>query len=255
MTSIPRIIIFGSVLLLLSSCAFHSGMISSSQLGSKTYYQYEDISVGYAKATYFLGIGGLRKDALLNDAKRNLYLSYPLKPNQVFDNLTLDTKTTYILPFSKVEMILVADVVELDSGHQISMRDGYRKVLTQSAKSSKDYLSNYEPVLLLENGKAYNGRVVGINKRKATVFYVNAEGLIRVGNRNYNDVYKIGNLESLQTKIGVELGVERNFSLQRSNKSNYNLQGIVIGVNKARILIKTQSGIQTIRLEEIDSKN
>ncbi|GEM_PF-184268 len=255
MTTVPRIIIFGSLFFLLSSCAFHSGMISSSQLSSKTFYQYEGISVGYAKATYFLGIGGLRKDALLNDAKRNLYLSYPLKPNQVFDNLTLDTKSTYILPFSKVEMILVADVVELDSGHQISMRDGYRKVLTQSATSSKDYLFNYEPVLLLENGKAYRGRVVSINRGNATVFYVNSEGLIRVGNKRYNDVYKISNLESLQTKIGVELGEEWNFSLLRSNKSSYNLRGKVIGINSARLLIETQAEVQSIRLDEIGSKN
>lgn len=255
MTSIPRIIIFGSLLLLLSSCAFHSGMISSSQLGSKTYYQYEDISVGYAKATYFLGIGGLRKDALLNDAKRNLYLSYPLKPNQVFDNLTLDTKTTYILPFSKVEMILVADVVELDSSHQISMRDGYLKALTQTATSSKGYLSNYEPVLLLENGKAYPGRVVSINRRTATIFYINSDGFIRVGSKPYVDIYKTSNLDALQTKVGVELGDVWNFSLLRSNSSTYNVQGKVIGINSDFILIENKYTAQSIRINEIRSKN
>ncbi len=255
MITVPRIVTFGSLVLLMSSCAVHSGMISNSQLGSKKYYQFEDISAGYAKATYFLGIGGLRKDALINDAKRNLYLSYPLKPNQVFDNITLDRKTTYILPFSKVEVILVADVVELDSGHQLSMRDRYLKALTQSAIRSKGYLSNYEPVLLLENGQAYPGRVVSINRGNATIFYINSDGFIRVGSIPYRGIYKISNLVELQSKVGVNIGDVWTFSLHRSNSTSYNLQGKVIGINSDFLLIENKSGAQSLRINEIRSKN
>lgn len=249
----PRILTFGSLALLISSCAYHSGMITASQLNNKVSYRYEDVAVGYSKATYFFGLGGLHKDALLNDAKRNLYLSYPLKPNQVMDNITLDRKVTYILPFSKVEMILVADVVELDSGHQISKSGAYVETLARSTAKSIGYLSNYEPVLLQENGKAYSGRVVSINKGKATVFYVNSDGLIRVGNKSYGDVYKISNLEELQTKIGYALGYEYTFSLPRSGNISYNLRGKVIGMNSDRLLIENQSGARSIRLDEITS--
>jgi hypothetical protein len=256
MITVSRIVLVVGVVCLTSSCAVHSGMITSSQLGNtKINYRYEDVAVGYAKAKYFLGIGGLKKDALLSDAKRNLYLSYPLKPNQVFQNITLDRKTTYLLPFSKVELILVADVIGLESGHEMRMGDDYLSILANSTVKSKDDLSNYEPVLLLEKGKAYTGRVVSINRRNATIFYVNDDGLIRVGNKTYTDIFKVSNVEALLAKAGVQLGEEWNFSLNRSNSSSYILRGKVLGINNARLLIETQRGAQAIRFEEIGSKS
>ncbi|MBX2962345.1 MAG: hypothetical protein KF687_07520 [Cyclobacteriaceae bacterium] len=231
-------------------------MVTNSRLNDgKISYQYEDVAVGYSKASYFLGLGGLRKDAMLNDAKRNMYLSYPLKPNQFFDNITLDKKVTYVLPFSKVEMILVADVIELDSGYRMNKGAGYLETLTRSAVKSKGDLSNYEPVLLVENARANGGRVVSINKRNATVFYVNADGLIRVGNKRYSDIYKITNLESVQMKVGVQLGVERNFILMRNDKSSYSLRGKVIGMNRDRLLLETPEGARSIQVNEISTKN
>jgi hypothetical protein len=231
-------------------------MITNSRLSNpRLTYDYKDVAVGYSKANYFLGLGGTKKDAMLNDAKRHMYLSYPLKPNQVFDNITLDRKSTYVFPFAKTEVILVADVIELDSGHRMSMSEGYLDALVRSATKSKDNLSNYEPVLLVENGKAFGGKVVSINKTKATIFYVNSNGLIRVGNKSYRDIYKTTNTEALQAKTGVEIGEEWNFTLLRGNKYNFNLRGKVIGMNSTRLLLETQSGIQSISITEIGSKN
>lgn len=256
MFTVPKVFIFLSLTLLASSCAFHSGMITNSRLSNpRLTYDYKDVAVGYSKANYFLGLGGMKKDAMLNDAKRNMYLSYPLKPNQVFDNITLDRKSTYVFPFAKTEIILVADVIELDSAHRMSMSEGYLDALARSAVKSKENISNYEPVFLLENGKAYGGRVVSIGKRKATVFYVNANGLIRVGNKRYRDIYKTQNLEEQQRKVGVSIGEEWNFSLHRSVKSYFNLQGKVIGMNNSRLLLETKTGAQSISIEEIAGKN
>jgi len=231
-------------------------MITSSRLGDDFLSpSFDDVAVGYSKSTYVLGIGGLKRDAMLNDAKRNLYLSYPLKPNQIFDNLTLDKKITYVVLYSKVEMILVADVVELDSNRRSTMSEQYREVLSQSGIKSKNYFSNYEPVLLLEKGKAYKGRIVSINKKSATVFYVNADGLIRVGNKAYGDIYKVSNLDSLKNQAGYEIGDEWNFSLQRANKSNYAVGGKIIGINSLRLLLETKSGVKSINKGEISSKD
>ncbi len=256
MITVSKIGLVVGVVFLTSSCAVHSGMITSSQLGNtKINYRYEDVAVGYAKAKYFLGIGGLKKDALLSDAKRNLYLSYPLKPNQVFQNITLDRKTTYLFPFSKVELILVADVIELESGHEMSMGDDYLNILATSAVKSKDDLSNYEPVLLLEKGKAYAGRVVSINRRNATIFYVNADGLIRVGNKDYGGIYKVSIPDSWQDYTGYTIGDTRNFSLKRASESTYVISGKIIGLNSMNILLETNSGLRSLRKHEISSMN
>lgn len=256
MFTVPRIFIFLSLTFLASSCAFHSGMITNSRLSNpRLTYDYKDVAVGYSKVNYFLGLGGMKKDAMLNDAKRNLYLSYPLKTNQVFDNITLDRKSTFVFPFAKTEVILVADVIELDSGHRMNMSEGYLDALVRSATKTKDNLSNYESVLLMENGKPYGGRVVSINNAKATIFYVNARGLIWVGNKPYRDIYKTTNTEKLQAKTGVGIGEEWTFTLLRGNKYNYNLRGKVIGMNESRLLLETQSGVQSISIAEIGSKN
>ena len=76
MKNLALIIILGTM----SSCVYHSGLITSTPVSSiDKNCEYVDIAVGYSNVSYFFGIGGFNKDAFLNEAKRNLYFSYPIK--------------------------------------------------------------------------------------------------------------------------------------------------------------------------------
>ena len=103
------------VTLLLASCsAGHSGyMASSANLSSANFSYLKQNVKGESTATYILGIGGLAKETLVNDAKLNLLAQSPLKNNQALSNLTVNFKSSFYLGiFSTVTCTVTADVVE-----------------------------------------------------------------------------------------------------------------------------------------------
>ncbi len=98
-----------TTLILLSSCALHTGNISSSSIGKPVIY--EDIAVGVVQTTSFCGIGGSTKDGLVLEAKRSLIESRPLRINEEYANFTLDYKRSFFAPFIKTKVTMSADVV------------------------------------------------------------------------------------------------------------------------------------------------
>jgi hypothetical protein len=67
---------------------------------------------GSSSTTKILGIGGLSKDALVADAKRNLLENYPLKENQTLANISVDFKNSYFLIVYLTKVTVTADIVE-----------------------------------------------------------------------------------------------------------------------------------------------
>jgi hypothetical protein len=104
-----RLLIIVITICLLSSCATHTGMISSSPISKGV--KYEDIAYGVAQVNKFLGIGGISQDALVLEAKRELMKNRPLRQNEVYINFTVDFKRTYVLLYSQTKVVMSADVV------------------------------------------------------------------------------------------------------------------------------------------------
>jgi hypothetical protein len=103
-------------MLFLSSCAaFHSGYLANSAALSSGNFKYVIMDAqGTSKATYFLGIGGLARTALVSEAKENLLDKYPLNDNQVLVNVTVNWKHSYY-PFLLLvtnKCTVTADIVE-----------------------------------------------------------------------------------------------------------------------------------------------
>jgi hypothetical protein len=97
---------------LLSSCAIHSGIMSdSASLGSNNFKMVK-YAQGEAKVTKILGIGGLGKNALVAEAKKDLVQNNPLKEGQTLANLTVDFKTSFLLIVSTTKVTVTADIVE-----------------------------------------------------------------------------------------------------------------------------------------------
>ncbi len=86
----------------LSSCAFHSGNVSS---GSIVDCPLKTIVTGKASTKKFLGLGGLNKTALIVEAKQDLYRKITVKKDLKLTNFTVERNTTLKL---KVKLIYYA---------------------------------------------------------------------------------------------------------------------------------------------------
>ena len=64
--------------------------------------EFSKIRFGYgtAKTAHFMGIGGNQKDALVLEAKRNLYLNCNLQSGEAIGQTTIDFKKTLFFPIS-----------------------------------------------------------------------------------------------------------------------------------------------------------
>ena len=111
-------LLFGTVSasILLSSCltTFRGDLQQSGFAINDCDFQIVQTIEGRAKATYIFGIGGNLRQGLVNDAKRNMYGSYKLAPNQQITNITTDyLSQSFIIPiFSTQTAIITADVIE-----------------------------------------------------------------------------------------------------------------------------------------------
>jgi len=100
------------MVVLTTSCAFHSGIINNSaSLGSKN-FKIVKLIKGYAKTKKYFGLGGLNKNALVFEAKKDMYENNPLNENQTIANVTVDFKNTIILIYTETKVTITAEVVE-----------------------------------------------------------------------------------------------------------------------------------------------
>jgi hypothetical protein len=109
-----RNILFASIIISFGSCAFHSGMIQGSAILQSNNFVYikRDVS-GTSVANYVLGIGGLTKDELVAEAKKNLIIQNQIKDNQTLVNITVGWKRTVVYPLVVTNRCtLSADIIE-----------------------------------------------------------------------------------------------------------------------------------------------
>lgn len=115
MTRLILIIICAATL---SSCAriffVNSSFIPDYSLASKEVQgQVVGKATGTSSTTYILGIGGLNRKTLVQDAYEDLRSKAMLKSNQYLSNITIDGSNTFILGwfFSKTVVTITADIV------------------------------------------------------------------------------------------------------------------------------------------------
>lgn len=114
--AISKVIFAFIIAVFLSSCmALHSGVMSNSaSLGSANFSYVKQNTKGQATATYILGIGGLGKETLVDNAKKQMMRNNALKSNQTYANLTVNFKSAFYfgIIYHTVTCTITADVVE-----------------------------------------------------------------------------------------------------------------------------------------------
>lgn len=102
----------------ITSCAAtHNGYMANSASLSAANFSYvkKDLR-GQATATYIFGFGGIARKTLVDDAKRQMLASNPLKNNQTLANLTVNFKTASYAGYvvNIVTCTVTADLVEFN---------------------------------------------------------------------------------------------------------------------------------------------
>jgi len=112
MKSLKLIIAITIIIFTTASCAFHSGIMSGSASLSANNFKTIKVATGTASTTKILGIGGLGKDALVFEAKKNLMQNFPLKDGQALANVTVDIKNSFLLIVMTEKVTVTADIIE-----------------------------------------------------------------------------------------------------------------------------------------------
>jgi hypothetical protein len=115
MKLIWKLILCFVVTLFFASCATHNGYLSSNAVITDNNFKIVGVGVGESQTSKIIGFGGLSQNALVYEAKKNLYANFPLKPGQALTNITVDFKhENYSWIYTKMKVIVTAEIVDFN---------------------------------------------------------------------------------------------------------------------------------------------
>jgi hypothetical protein len=196
-----KIIIYSIISILMASCtAMHTGSVSSGPLLSAD-DRLVDVAYGYVSTSYFLGIGGLSKNALIHNAKQELKLNRPLKKGEYYANYTVDfKKTVSFISYMTNEVFVYADVLSTNKEDTVTPT-----VVTRNFEKVPKYAISYDYV-----------------KTKQDSFYVGEKVIIRTLTTLDKEVYTYNPCE-----------ITKFIGKNRANVKSYlSVQNTVIDVNE-----------------------
>lgn len=193
--------------LFLGSCAFHSGTMNSSVTSEPVVHK--DLAVGVASTKLVFGFGGLSKDALILEARKNMVASRPLDSAEQYNNISIDVKRTIFLMVFKTKVTMVADVVEpKDSISQPSYTNEYLAKIRQP-HLAMDLFAVGDTVYV---GKFDFGKIIRFieddSYGKVEVQYKNAKGDFRTKIVSVKRIFSLKE-EHRGYKIGQEISSGR----------------------------------------------
>ena len=113
MKKVLRLLIIVIGVLSFSSCAIHNGYMNNSVSLSQANFSYTQTSIsGTASTLKVFGIGGLKRSAIVEEAKKDMLTIHPLQPNQALANITVNWKTGFYFIVITNKCTVTADVVE-----------------------------------------------------------------------------------------------------------------------------------------------
>ncbi len=121
MKNIIKLSAFAILLLLVSSCAIHTGVMSNSAQLSHANFTYVKTGLyGTCQTTRVLGFGGIFKADLVEEAKKEMLADYELQANQALANVTVDWKHGRYILVKTTKCSVSADVVEFTNEGLVS---------------------------------------------------------------------------------------------------------------------------------------
>jgi len=201
-----------SIAIFFTSCiATHVGNMSGSASLNSPNFVYKSQNVGgSATASYFIGIGGMARQSLVAEAKKDMLRKNPLLNNQALANVTVSYKTTGFLWFivTVVECNVSADIVEFGP-----MQTNIAQSQPQNSTVALPVGNSISTEIKTENKKVEidTGTTIKIGDKVNIIKYFSTpvEGIvIDIRNREYLVEYKKSNNKTKQVKV-LDFQVEK----------------------------------------------
>ena len=183
----------------LQSCAFYNGTMTGNAAISDANFTVAGFASGTARCTYVFGIGGLKKDGLVLEAKRNMYNTYPLAPGQAFANVTVDFKRGYYILFARTVCTITADIIDFNEMPSSNDFDSVNSEITANVINQLKNYSVGEHVYYSESNSSapIGATITSFLNGKAQIRFAKQKGILDHKIVKLSDLYKISNDSSL----------------------------------------------------------
>ncbi|WP_146194173.1 DUF6567 family protein [Brumimicrobium oceani] len=168
MKNLIRLLSFCVFATFLNSCAFHSGVMTGNAALSDANFKVVDYAVGTSETFKVFGLGGVATDALVLEAKRNLYKNYPLKAGQALANVSVDFKRSFFPVVSKNKVVVSADIIDFNTS-AIAKSESQSFPLGSTMVAKEGYNDYNEVVYFKYQGEYKLGKIVGYGRTQAKV--------------------------------------------------------------------------------------
>ena len=216
-----------STIFLISSCAFHSGTLTSNVTDKPVVHT--DIATGVASTNIVLNIGGLSKDALISEARKNMIRARPLEGAEQYNNIEVNIKNTYYIFGRKTKVTINADVIEpKDSLDQPTYSDNYLKKIKNPEPNGG--LFSIGDSVLIYNYNYQSGEIVrflGESFDRIEISYTDSNNATRTKKVSAKRVYR-----TIKEHRGMTL----------RKRTEY---GVIVGFGINRVLVKMSDGYST----------
>jgi hypothetical protein len=186
-----KILLIVFTLFSISSCAFHGGTFKGSAAINNNQFRIAGTAHGTAQTTQLFGLGGLGKNGLVQEAKKNMQAKYPIQKGMAWGNVTVDFKTTYVFFVRTTKAIVSADIIDFNPATINANYTGFytedstyfpaRNIPTSNTEYySTDFNGNNikvnDEITFRINGNFVLGHIIAINSYGIKCKYETAQG-------------------------------------------------------------------------------
>lgn len=253
------LILLASSALLLGSCAFHNGIVTSGGNPPSPNQQLVGLGTGTSTATYVLGFGGLNKDALVLEAKKNLYANTRLKPNQAFTNFTVDFRYGFFPFVRRIKVTVAADIIQTVDGpvNTDDVQPLHQQIFDLQQPAESNFLLG-DDVWVFKGSKVEAGVLTGFSDYGNCIVRHTDQPITRHRYYSAKSVFLMEISEERASKYPVRI----NQSVQIKYPSGKVLDAIVMGVNdsgallmdKDRLIVRPYSEVYESKGSSMDNQ-
>lgn len=190
---------------------------------------HKDIAIGAASTNIVFNIGGLSKDALISEARKNMIRSRPLEGAEQYNNVEVNIKNTFYIIGHKTKVTIHADVIEPKNNiEQATYSDNYLQKINNPAP--KGGLFSIGDVVRLNNYNGQSGEIVrflGESLERVEISYTDDNNATRTKKISVDRIYIVK-----KEHKGLLLG----------DRVAY---GVIVGFGNKEYLVKMSEGYTT----------
>lgn len=240
MKTATRIFSLFTFALLFNSCAFHSGVMTGSAALSDANFKVVDYAIGTSETFKVFGLGGVATDALVLEAKRNLYKNYPLENGQALANVSVDFKRSFFPIVSINKVVISADIVDFNEDAIVKSKNTEFPIKLDNERENDLRLSS-EMVYFEKHGELKLGKIVGYGETKVKVMLHSDLNRLRIKRLPIRKLFfKNKNDAVIKTdfNIGDQISYVDETNKENSEIADVMLFGTIVGLGQKAAIIE-----------------